>query len=163
MASRKIQQKETTIKKKLKELRKEKSEHNDAIENSEGSRKMKANNYVKEADKGEPRGCPFPKNLRPSRRNRPKNIPPKPSYQISLAEIEARNPIVVTDRDVELSEAHKSLCRKGATFVPTPTVPVNNMEIYEDWLQWRNRTRWKWFHVRKRDFDNETGLFLPSW
>ena len=63
--------------------------------------------YIKEADMGEIKGCPFPRNLRLSRRNRPRKIPQKPSYQISPAEMEARNPVAVTDRDdVELSEAH---------------------------------------------------------
>ena len=39
MASKKIQQKETTLKKKLIALRKEKAERSDFFENSEGSRK----------------------------------------------------------------------------------------------------------------------------
>ena len=155
----KIRIKEKTIKKKLKNLKMEKQNEKE-IDVSEGSRKIKANNYIREEETGVLRGAPFPKNLRPSRRNRPKCNAPQQHCQITLEDLEKRNPVVVTEREVNLTDSHKSLCRKGQKFVPTPTKPVDNMEIYEDWLKWRNRMRWKYYHSKKRNFEGEDPDFI---
>ena len=158
----KIAKKEKVIKKKLLVLKGEKIDDTDRLEPPSGSRQIKSNKYIKKEDSGLVRGAPFPQNLRPSRRNRPKFNPPKQNIQISEEDLEKRNPVVVTEREVILSEGHKSLCRKGKKFVPTPTTPVDNREIYEDWLKWRNRMRWKFYHAKKRNFQGEDPDFVKK-
>ena len=159
----KIWHKENTQKKKLMRLRKEKinDENLDVGEKSQGSRQINTRKYVKAPNNGGFSGCPFPKNLRPHRRNRPRrrNNNSDHSFEISPADLEARNPVIVTDREVNLTEPQLSLFRKGAKFVPTPKKPVNNKELYEEWLTWRERMRWTWFHAKQRNFQGDPPEF----
>ena len=159
----KIWNKETTQKRKLIVLRRDKfnSENVNVQERSDGSRQISTMKYIKMVNNGEVSGCPFPKNLRPHRRNRPRkrNSNSNNSFEVNPADLEAQNPVIVTNREVNLTEPQLSVMRKGAKFVPNPKAPVNNKELYENWLNWRERMRWTWFHAKQRNFQGDPPEF----
>ena len=120
----KCEQKGKVLMKKLKVLRTERRNvANDTIERNNGSRKLFGQKYVKESDKGEVFGAPFPKYLRPARRNRPhrrtKVNRNDQEYTVTAEDLEERNPILASKKDLDISEDAKALYRKGPKFCPT--------------------------------------------
>ena len=118
------------LKKKLTSLRNDRSRiENDNFVRCNGSRKVFGIRYRKDKNV---QGSHFPTNLRPSRRNRPHSRSPhhhqSQSYQITPEDLESRNPINLTDKNLDgiLREGHKSLLRKGSKFCPTPTKQITS-------------------------------------
>ena len=138
---------------KLSKLRTLKQAHdNAAFKVSKGSRRLSAQKYKKKENNGEISGAPFPQNLRKARRGRPQQ--PRVNtqeYQVTAEDLEERNPIILSNQNVELDEDAKSLLRKSPKFVPTPRGPINEKGHYESFLRFRESLRWKWFFHKHHD------------
>ena len=84
-----------------------------------GSRKVLGKSYIKDKNNGRDPGAPFPNNLRHSRRNRPrKNNPNRndQNYVVTEEDLAARDPLILREKEVNLTEHHKSLLRKNPKF-----------------------------------------------
>ena len=92
---------------------------------SDGSRRMESKTYLKGMCFAYP-GAPFPQNLRYSRRNRPhrNRIPPQ-NYTPTQEDLEIRNPILASKKDIVISEGGKSLC------------PIKEIKHYEKFVRVR--------------------------
>ena len=141
--------KKKTLKRKLLNLRNEKmAGQNMEICLSTGSLKLTSFKYIKEEDSGIIKGAPFPRNLRPHRRNRPhkKKNPARAQFVSSPEEVSQRDPIILTKNpNFELSEAGKSLMRLGPKTAPTPRGPPDEKTQYEAFVKFREAIRWNWF------------------
>ena len=150
---------------KLKRLR---LEHNnvpdDNFERCNGSRKVIAQKYIKKVDDGEPRGAPFPKNLRKSRRNRPhrRDGVHSQEYVVTAEDVEERNPIIASKQVVNISEDGKALLRKSPKFCPSPKGPIEEMEQYKSFLRFQQSMRWKWFFNKEKDPFNIIDDYQPQ-
>jgi hypothetical protein len=75
---------------------------------------------MKAAQSGEVLGAPFPKYMRKARRNRPhkrnrnqgNGVRNDQEYVVTAADLEERNPIIASKKDIEISEDGKALYRK---------------------------------------------------
>ena len=155
-SARKCEQKSLVLRKKLMLLRTERQNvGHDTIERNGGSRKLFGKKYIKERDKGEVFGAPFPKYLRPARRNRPHRRTRvnnnNQEYIVTAEDLEERNPIIASKKDLDISEDAKALYRKGPKFCPTPRGPVDEMEQYKSFLRFQQSVRWKWFFNKDKD------------
>ena len=112
------------------------------------SLKITSFNYIKEEDCGVIKGAPFPKNLRPQRRNRPHREKTRPETQFvsSQEEVSQRDPIILTKNpNFVLSEAGRSLMRLGPKTTSTPCGPSDEKAQYEAFVKFREGIRWNWF------------------
>ena len=139
---KKCEQKSQVLMKKLRVLRTERQNvGNDTIEVNGGSRKLFGQRYIKERDKGEVFGAPFPKYIRPARRNRPNRRTRvnnnNQEYVVTADDLEERNPIIASKKDLDISDDAKALYRKGPKFCPTPRGPVDEMEQYKSFLRFQ--------------------------
>ena len=152
-----VDKKSRKLSKKLKNLRREHLNIQNMLGHNDGSRKLSAQKYVKNADDGEFVGAPFPNNLRPSRRNRPhtrSQTQNSQEYVVSVEDLEERNPIVASKQVVDIPEDGKALMRKSPKFCPTPRGPIEEMEHYKDFLRFQQSIRWKWFFHKEKDPKN---------
>ena len=125
---------------------------------SKGSRKIFALRYKRKGI-NEISGAKFPSNLRKSRKNRPHHRKEtSQEYVITPEDLEERNPIILSNQNVELLEDEKALLRKSPKFCPTPRGPIDEKNLYESFLRFRESVRWKWFfnkNIAPEDVDND--------
>ena len=145
---------------KLRILRRERQNvNNDAFVRNGGSRQLVGKKYMKAAQTGEVQGAPFPKYMRKARRNRPHRrdrnnvnvIRNDQEYVVTAADLEERNPIIASKKNIEISEDAKALYRKGPKFCPSPRGPIDEMEQYKSFLRFQQSVRWKWVFNKNRD------------
>ena len=111
-----------------------------------GSRRIFGNRYFKAEDRGEEKGAPFPRNLRPHRINRPHTNPYDRHSTSSQEEDSQRDPIILTSNPhFTLSEAGRKLMGLGPKTAPTPDTPVDEKAQFEAFVKWKESFRWKWF------------------
>ena len=121
-----VLQNKNRLKKKLINLRAEKSSGRLPPEWSRGSTRVKGFRYVRE-HLGAQEGARFPQNLHPHRRNRPhrSRYAVRPQHIITEEELAARDPLILTkDSNFKLPAARKELIRLGPKTCPTPEGPV---------------------------------------
>ena len=132
--------------------------NNNAFQRSKGSRHIRALRYKRKPSNGEHHGAPFPKNLRKSRVNRAHHRMQQQAnsqeYQVTPEDLVERDPIILTDQIVELSDDAKALMRKSRKFCPTPMGPTDEKSQYEGFLRWRESMRWKWFFNKGKNPDD---------
>ena len=133
---------------------------------SKGSRYIRALTYKRKASNGEYQGAPFPKNMRKSKVNRAQHPMQQQAnsqeYQVTPEDLVVRDPIILTDQIVELSEDAKALMRKSKKFCPTPMGPIDEKSQYEGFLRWRESMRWKWFFNKGKNPDDIEDDYEPK-
>ena len=106
-------------------------------------------------------GAPFPQNLRPHRRDRPhrRRYPASRQHIVTEEDLAVRDPIILTKNpSFVLGDAGKSLMRMSPKTCPTHKTPVDEKELYEAWVKWRESLRWKWHfnkNLRPEDIDQD--------
>ena len=136
-------------------IRERQNVHNDTFEKNNGSRKQIGQKYIKGGHDGEVLGAPFLKYLRKARRNRPhkRNGVQRndQEYVVTAEDLEDRNPIMASKKDLNISEDSKALYRKGPKLCPTPRRPIDEMEQYKSFLRFQQSVRWKCFFNKNKD------------
>ena len=78
---------------------------------------------------------------------------------VTAGDLEERNPIIASERAIEISEDAKALYRKGPKFCSTPK---DEMDQYKDFLRLQQSMRWKWFYCKDRDPFNIDDDYEPK-
>jgi hypothetical protein len=136
------------------------------LRHNDGSRKLVGQEYAKNYDNSENKGPPFPKNVRPIRRNRPHRRNrvqnDDQEYVVTAEDLADRNPIITIKQVMDISEEGKALFRKSQKFCPTPRGPIQEMEHYKDFLGFQQSLRWKWFFNKDIDPNDIDDEFIPK-
>jgi hypothetical protein len=80
----------------------------------------------------------------------------------SLLEIEERNPIILSNQAVDISEDGLALLRKSPKLCPTPGGLIGETEHYKAFLRFKQNLRWKWFFTKNKDPFNLDDDFQPK-
>ena len=82
---------------------------------------------------------------------------------VTEEDLAARDPLILTDKEVNLTEHHKSLMRKNPKFCPTPTKPIDVHGHYQDFISFRESVRWAYFFAKENDFKPQENNSYHQW